>query len=98
MPRGLRRGQDRFLQNKDHQIEAECGSDAAGQEKEGGPRLVCVGPDSVAEEPVNAGQLQPVVEGEQDGHDDRVADEVAEHHLHVPELLIVPPIPAQIRR
>lgn len=72
-----------MLEDEAYQIEACCGSDEFGQKEERGPCLIGVLSDPVSQISVDGGQVQLVIQRQQNVGDDEIAYEEAETGLHI---------------
>jgi hypothetical protein len=76
------------LQDVDDQVQAGGGAEQARQDEEGGPALVGAAPEADVQIVVDRGQLEPVVQRQQDVGDGDVADHVADQDLAVAEAVV----------
>lgn len=72
-----------MLEDEAYQIEACCGSDELGQKEERGPRLIGVLSDPVSQISVDGGQVQLVIQRQQNVGDDEIAYGETETGLHI---------------
>ena len=72
-----------MLENEAYQIEARRGSDELGQKEERGPRLIGVLSDPVSQISVDGGQVQLVIQRQQNVGDDEIAYGETETGLHI---------------
>ena len=80
-----------LVEHEDDQVQTESGPDAPGKQEEGGSGFVCVTPDAVPKETVDARQLKPVIERKQYSGNGGIPEQVSDDHLHVTELLVSDP-------
>jgi len=75
--------ENQFLKNEGHKVQPRCCSHNLRQKEKPRPRLIRFITVAPVKKTVNRGQIQPIIERQQDIGDNQITGKKTQHHLHI---------------